>query len=239
LDVATIAAAGKSPGLRDRKKKETRRLILKCANALFHERGYAAATLEDIADRAGVHKQTVLRYFGSKEGIALAFRQIALLKFRTGLLDPARTVPVLEYWRTFVEASAREVTERGDMVRYTQLVESEPGLMAASLAIHMQYEEILAAEFSREAGLDPATDLESRFLAAFLVAGNFSVARHLLNRGELRNYVRTALYVVDFAIQRFPRHANLPKPLRGAPPSRPGQPSHWPPMPGPGQTVTG
>lgn len=210
LDVVTIAAAGKKPGLRDHKKKETRRLILKCANALFHERGYAATTLEDIADRAAVHKQTVLRYFGSKDGIALAFRQIALQKFRTGLWDPARTIPVLEYWRTFVEASAREVTERGDMMRYTKLVESEPGLMAASLAIHMQYEEILAAELSREAGLDPATDLESRFLAAFLVAGNFSIARHLLNRGEVRNYVRTALHVVDFAIQRFPRPVPCP-----------------------------
>ena len=132
MDVATIAAEGKKPGLRDRKKKETRRLILKCANALFHERGYAAATLEDIADRAGVHKQTVPRYFGSKEGIALAFRQIALQKFKTGLLPPARAVPVLEYWRSFVEASAREVTERGDMVRYA----------SASLAV--------------EGGLDPA-----------------------------------------------------------------------------------
>jgi len=99
-----------------------------------------------------------------------------LQKFRTGLLDPARTVPVLEYWRSFIEASAREVTERGDMVRYSKLLDSEPGLMAASLAIHMQYEEILASELSREAGLDPATDLESRLLAAFLVAGNFSIA---------------------------------------------------------------
>jgi len=208
LNVLTIAAAGNKPGLRARKKQETRRLILKSANALFHERGYAATTLEDIADRAAVHKQTVLRYFGSKEGIALAFRQIALQKFRTGLLDPARKVPVLDYWRNFIEASAREVTERGDMVRYTKLVESEPGLMAASLAIHMQYEELLAAELSREAGLDPATDLESRLLAAFLVAGNFSIVRHLLNRGELHNYVSAALYIVDFAIQRFPRPAH-------------------------------
>jgi AcrR family transcriptional regulator len=237
LDTVTIAA-GNKPDLRARKKKETRRLILKCANALFHERGYAATTLEDIADRAGVHKQTVLRYFGSKEGIALAFRQIALQKFKTGLLDPARTVPVMEYWRSFVEESAREVTERGDIVRYTKLVESEPGLMGASLAIQIQYEEILATEFSREAGLNPSTDLESRFLAAFLVAGYFSVARHLLGRGELRNYVRTALYVVDFAIQKFPRQAN-PNLRQEAPRKNSRQSEGWRSVPIPVKTVTG
>ncbi len=210
LDAVTIGGGRKNPGPRERKKNETRRLILKCANALFHERGYSTATLEDIAERAGVHKQTVLRHFGSKEAIALAFRQIALEKFRAGLADPARTVPVLEYWRSFIEASAREVAERGDIVRYTKLVESEPGLMAASLAIHMQYEEILASELSREAGLDPATDLESRLLAAFLVAGNFSIARHLLGCGKVRDYLPTARYVVDLAVQKFPRRAPAP-----------------------------
>ncbi len=195
----------KKPGLRDRKKVETRRLILKCANALFHERGYAAATLEDIAERAGVHKQTVLRYFGSKEEIALAFRYVALKKFEAGLLDPERKVPVLTYWRTFMEASAREVAERGDVMRFNKLIESEPALMAASMGIHMQYEELLAAELSREAGLDPRLDVDARLLAALLVAGNFSIARDLLNRGELRHYVARAIYVVDTAVAKFPR----------------------------------
>jgi AcrR family transcriptional regulator len=203
----TSNGTGKKSDLRDRKKIETRRLILKCANALFHERGYAAATLEDIAERAGVHKQTVLRYFGSKEEIALAFRHVALQKFKAGLLDPARKVPVLDYWRSFIEASAREVSERGDLMRFSKLAESEPALMAASLSIHMQYEELLASELSREAGLNARLDLDSRLLAAFLVAGNFSVARDLLNRGDLRNYVAKALYVVDFASRKFPRFA--------------------------------
>jgi len=200
-----IGAANK-PGIRERKKEETRRVILKCANALFHERGYATATLEDIAQRAGVHKQTVLRYFGSKEAIALAFRQIALQKFKAGLLDPERKTTVLEYWRNFIEASAREVAARGDMVRYSKLMESEPDLIAASLGIHLQYEELLASALSREAGLDPESDLESRLLAAFLVAANFSIARHLLICGRLQDYRATALEAVDLAVRKFSRN---------------------------------
>jgi AcrR family transcriptional regulator len=196
---------GKKLGLRDQKKQDTRRLILKCANALFHERGFAATTLEEIAAKAGIHKQTVLRYFGSKDAIALAFRQVALDKFKAGLLDPARKLPVLQYWRNFVEASAREVTTRGDQLRYTKLVQSEPALMGASLAIHMQYEDLLAEALSREAGLDPEQDIHSRLLAGFLVAGNFAIARHLLNHGDLTDYARLARYVIDFAIDEFPR----------------------------------
>jgi AcrR family transcriptional regulator len=199
---------GKKLGLRARKKQDTRRLILKCANALFHERGFAATTLEEIAAKAGIHKQTVLRYFGSKDAIALAFRQVALDKFKAGLLDPARKLPVLQYWRNFIEASAQEVTTRGDQLRYTKLVESEPALMGASLAMHMQYEDLLAEALSREAGLNPEQDIHSRLLAGFLVAGNFAIARRLLNQGDLTDYARLARYVVDFATHEFPRAAS-------------------------------
>ena len=195
------------PGLRDRKKIHTRRLILKCADSLFGRYGFAATTLEDIARKAGVHKQTVLRYFGSKEEIALAFRQVALHNFRKGLLDPNRKVGVLQFWRDFIEASATEVSRRGDVLRYTKLVDSEPALTAASLKIHVQYEELLASELSREADRDPASDLYSRLLAALLVDGNFSVVRMLMSNGSLDPYVDTALRVVDFVIQQFPSRA--------------------------------
>jgi len=195
------------PGLRDRKKIQTRRLILKCADTLFGKRGFAATTLEDIAGKAGVHKQTVLRYFGSKEEIALAFRQVALHNFKKGLLDPNRTINVLQYWRDFIEASTTEVARRGDLLRYAKLVESDPALTAASLKIQIQYEDALAAELSREAGKDPESDLYARLLAAFLVDGNFSVARMVLNTGSLDRYVSTALTVVDFAMQKFPSRA--------------------------------
>ncbi len=191
-------------GLRERKKVQTRRLILKAADELFHKKGFGAATLEEIAAKAGVHKQTVLRYFGSKDEIAVAFRQVALHNFRKGLLDPDRKMGVLEYWRGFIEASAREVTRRGDVVRYTKLVESEPALIAASFKIQMQYEDLLASELSREAGVDPENDLYARLLAAFLAGGNFAVFRMMLSNDTLDRYVSTALRVVDFAIHRFP-----------------------------------
>jgi AcrR family transcriptional regulator len=196
-------------GARAQHKIDTRRRILRAGDKLFQELGFASTTLERIAARAGVHKQTVLRYFGSKDEIALEFRQVAFRKFREGLLDPARKTGVLQYWREFMESSAKAVSVRGDVVRYTKLVESEPALMAASLKIHLQYEELLSAALSQEAGIDPETDMYARLLAALLVNGNFTVVRMLLNRGALNEYVDAALQVIDFAIESFPSRSEF------------------------------
>jgi AcrR family transcriptional regulator len=196
-------------GLRAQNKIATRRRILRAADKLFHEQGFAATTLERIATRAGVHKQTVLRYFGSKDEIALEFRRAALHQFREGLLDPARRVSVMKYWRDFIESSARAVTERGDMLRYNKLVESEPALMAASLKIFMQYEELLTEALSREAGTNADRDIYARLHAAFLVNGNFTIARMLLNSGSLEKYVEIAGLVIDFTAKCFPSRAEF------------------------------
>ncbi|MEA2183418.1 MAG: hypothetical protein QOF69_2603 [Solirubrobacteraceae bacterium] len=50
----------------------SRQALLDAADALFDERGYDAATVRDIGERAGVDAALIARYFGSKEGLYLA-----------------------------------------------------------------------------------------------------------------------------------------------------------------------
>jgi AcrR family transcriptional regulator len=52
--------------------RASREALLDAADALFHERGYDAATVRDIGERAGVDAALIARYFGSKEGLYLA-----------------------------------------------------------------------------------------------------------------------------------------------------------------------
>lgn len=57
--------------------KDTSEQILEAALTLFRERGFASATMRDIAARAGVASGLAYYYFDSKEAIVLAFYQRA------------------------------------------------------------------------------------------------------------------------------------------------------------------
>jgi AcrR family transcriptional regulator len=56
-------------GRRERKKDETKRKIIDVALELFHRQGFAATTMEQIADTADVAKGTLYNHFATKEAI--------------------------------------------------------------------------------------------------------------------------------------------------------------------------
>ena len=55
------------PGLRERKKARTRRVIADAAARLFAERGYEQVAVADVAREAEVAEQTVYNYFQTKD----------------------------------------------------------------------------------------------------------------------------------------------------------------------------
>ena len=50
--------------LREGQARATRRQIVEAASTLFAERGYAAATIDAVAERAGVSRKTVFTSVG-------------------------------------------------------------------------------------------------------------------------------------------------------------------------------
>jgi AcrR family transcriptional regulator len=88
-----MSPAGRRPGGQD-----TRSLILTAARAEFRDRGYTAATIRQVAKRAGVDPALVYHYFADKAGLFVASISLPAdpravqEQARRGGLDGARIV---------------------------------------------------------------------------------------------------------------------------------------------------
>ena len=70
---------------RERKKRETRRRLMRAALHLFREHGYDATTVEDITEAADVAKGTFFNYFATKEAILPALAEWRLRQLEDAL----------------------------------------------------------------------------------------------------------------------------------------------------------
>jgi AcrR family transcriptional regulator len=67
----TVGARSYRSEVRDAMAQETKRRIRTAGSEVFTEVGYAAATIDAIADRAGVSRRTVFNAFVSKAGLLM------------------------------------------------------------------------------------------------------------------------------------------------------------------------
>lgn len=75
---------------RDVAAAATREVVLRSARALFTEQGYAATTINQIAEHAGVAVQTVYSSVGSKAALVLALND--LIDAESGVPEAAQTM---------------------------------------------------------------------------------------------------------------------------------------------------
>jgi AcrR family transcriptional regulator len=68
-----------SSRVRDEQARRTRARIVRAADELFREKGYAKATMKDIAERAGVARDTVHAVFGTKAALIPAMVDLRLV----------------------------------------------------------------------------------------------------------------------------------------------------------------
>jgi AcrR family transcriptional regulator len=100
----TRAPKGRAPRRRD---ENARVAVLHAADDLLVERGFGGVTIEGIATRAGVAKQTIYRWWPSKVDILLD----TLVDDASSQLPVPDTGPAVEGARQYLGALARFVTE--------------------------------------------------------------------------------------------------------------------------------
>lgn len=147
------------PGLRERKKAQTRDAIRTCALRLIREQGYDATTIEQIIRAADVSETTFFRYFPTKEDVVLdpAYDTTLLEAFRA---QPPEATPVQALRAAFAALFAGlSDSERADQRELVTLVLTVPRLRAARIGRVKQAMRMIIAAMAERAGRrrdDPA-----------------------------------------------------------------------------------
>ena len=121
-------------GLRERKKAKTRALIQQIALGLFRDQGYAATSIEQIAEAAEVSTTTVFRYFPTKPDLVISDDLDARF------LEAARAQPtdlnIVQLVRNSIRSvfSAPTDLEMDTLWEREQLMWREPEVRTAMLA---------------------------------------------------------------------------------------------------------
>src|SRR5262252_9101412 len=157
--------AGQEPGRRERKKQRTREALVAAAMELFAAKGYEHTAVHEITDAVDVAERTFFRYFASKEDLVLSFVRDGMTAFAQALA--AARHAFLASLRQLGGSTGEDMPSYLSVLR---LIDSTPALLAAYLRyIHEHDEEVIAVLAQRE-GVDPATDLRPRLLAAVIGA---------------------------------------------------------------------
>jgi AcrR family transcriptional regulator len=206
------------PGLRERKKQQTRRTIAEAAKRLFLERGFEQVSVAEVARAADVSEQTVFNYFPTKED--LVFERMDT--FEHALLTAVRERPEGEAaLRAFVRfiLDSSDTAMAGDgrrrVAELTRLVMASPSLMARERQIVAKYTDALTALLAEETGAGPG-DIEPRLAAEAMMAFHRSLvdfarrrARSRKSSADLAVEIRTAgERALEFLERGLPDYAN-------------------------------
>jgi len=169
--------SGQPPPKRRRNPEASRAAILEAARVVFNERGYAGATIREIAKRAGVTHGLVMRHFGTKEQLlvqALPGPRVAAqvapgdldtLPERIAAAIVAETEPAGDGQTTFVVALIRSAAAGED----------------AAMPLYAAAEREVTAAFRQVLG--PGTEVYANLLTSLVIGVTF--ARHVARTGAL------------------------------------------------------
>ncbi|MGC4994715.1 TetR/AcrR family transcriptional regulator [Nocardia salmonicida] len=157
------------PGLRARKKQQTREQISDRATALFLERGFDRVTIAEVAAAADVAKMTVTNYFPRKEDLALDLGEVYIGQLAAIVRDREPGQSALAALRhaylTAVAAHDQLIGFSGEP--FARMIADSPALTARVRDFNDDREVALAVALATETGAAP-DDITPRVAAAQL-----------------------------------------------------------------------
>ena len=192
-----------APGLRERRKQETRQAISNIATQMFVDRGFDEVTIAEVADAAGVAKMTVTNYFPRKEDLVLD-RAEAIERHLAAVIAaraPGESM-LAAIRRDYAEAVARaDVTLGLSSPAFAAMILGSPVLVGRVREMLDQRERALGDAIAAETGTD---NPQQRLVAALLASVHRVLAAEASRRsleGQPRGQICAVL--ADAATRAF------------------------------------
>jgi AcrR family transcriptional regulator len=184
-----MPADHQEPGLRERKKEQTRRELRDSAARLFAAHGFAGTTIAGIAADANVSERTFFRYFDSKEALLLPDSVRLFARIEAELAArPAAEAP-LDAVRAALLAAAEPFAGAGLTALTHPQAATEAIVVGRLVREFSRFEDRLATLVERRLPPDtPDRDLHATVLACAAI----SAVRAVLRTQRARSAAGTA-----------------------------------------------
>ena len=168
------------PGLRERKKQQTRAKIERVALQLFAERGYDQTTLADIAEAADISPRTIFAYFESKEDILFCDEPSMYERLAQTLNDRPPGATTVDALREFISA----IDESDEQTKLRKrIIGANEGLRLSERGRSAAIEQLITESIAKDLGDIGPDDVRPRMIAASVTAA-FSAVRDRLQEGS-------------------------------------------------------
>lgn len=182
-------------GLRERKKRQTREDLHRAALDLVEEKGFAAVTTDEIAQRAGVSARTFFNYFPSKDAAVLGTQPDDIAELERLIREGAEDEDALESLRrvsvAMVAPAAADPVLRAQRRR---VLLTEPSLAPALVRRNITLENALTTALEDRLGTPHASDVRIRIAVAAALGAVRACFEHLQagGPGELEDQIDEA-----------------------------------------------
>jgi AcrR family transcriptional regulator len=167
-------ATTSEPGLRERKKAQTRELISDTARRLFFERGFEAVTVAEVAREAQVAEKTVFNYFPTKEDLFYGRLEAFEEELLAAIRERKRGESVFAAFREFVMQQRGALQNENEAEATKQLrdinrvITNSPALLVREREVFDRYTHSLAELLAKETGSRKGA-IEPRVVAGALI----------------------------------------------------------------------